>query len=195
MHSDQLTIGEVAKAAGVRTSKIRYYESVGLLESVPRVSGHRVYTRTVLDILAFIQFAQSAGFTIPEIRQILTAFDGRVSTPRRWQALAKQKLHDVAAVIANAERMRAILKTLISCECVQLAECTQRCGPGNCVSRFQHLMRPQRLRLHSAADAGSGTSPQHRRIRDEARGSRRRSSASRPNQRIPTQGTAARLPA
>ncbi len=129
MQNDQLSIGEVARTAGVRTSKIRYYESVGLLDRAPRVSGRRVYARPVIERLEFIHFAQSAGFTIAEVRQILAGFDRRTPASRRWQTLAKQKLHEVAELIARAERMRGILEALTSCECVRLSDCTQRCGP------------------------------------------------------------------
>src|SRR5437773_1963377 len=103
--SEELRIGQVARQAGVRTSKIRYYESVGLLSAPPRVSGRRAYERDVLDTLRLIQFAQDAGFTIAEIRHVLRGFDRLTPASARWQMVAREKLRDVATVIERAQRM------------------------------------------------------------------------------------------
>jgi MerR family redox-sensitive transcriptional activator SoxR len=123
-----LTIGQVANQAGIRTSKIRYYETVGLLNAVPRVSGRRVYEREVLDTLRLIAFAKDAGFTIDEIRHVLSGFDRRTPASARWQAMARRKLEDVGALMERAERMQRILETLLTCQCVQLSECASLCG-------------------------------------------------------------------
>lgn len=66
---DDLTIGEVARRAGLRPSALRYYESVGILSPPQRVSGQRRYDATALQRIALIQLAQRAGFTIAEIRK------------------------------------------------------------------------------------------------------------------------------
>ena len=124
-----LTIGEVARLAGVRTSKVRYYESVGLLASTRQASGYRVYGRDVLDSLALIRFAQDAGFSIPEIRHVLDGFDRRTPPSKRWQDVARQKLIEVGALIERAERMERVLETLLSCECVRLTDCVELCNP------------------------------------------------------------------
>lgn len=124
-----LTIGQVAKQAGIRTSKVRYYESVGLLTAPPRVSGRRVYEGDVLNMLRLIQFAQDAGFTINEIRHVLRGFDRRTPASARWQSVARVKLREVAILIDRAQQMQRILESLLSCECVQLSECASLCGP------------------------------------------------------------------
>jgi MerR family redox-sensitive transcriptional activator SoxR len=56
----QLTIGEVARRAGVATSLIRYYERIGLLPEPHRLHGQRRYDAEVLGKLGFIGIAQSA---------------------------------------------------------------------------------------------------------------------------------------
>ena len=56
-----MRIGEVARRAGVRSSRIRYYESIGLLPEPERVSGQRVYDEGVLKRLAVIDVSQRAG--------------------------------------------------------------------------------------------------------------------------------------
>ena len=138
--STGFTIGQIAKQAGIRTSKIRSYESVGLLRAAPRVSGHRVYDADVLDTLRLIQFGQDAGFSIDEIRHVLGGFDRRTPASERWQAIAKCKLQDVAKLIERAQRMQRVLESLLSCECIQLSECVASCGPTPAV------VRPRRAR-------------------------------------------------
>jgi MerR family transcriptional regulator, redox-sensitive transcriptional activator SoxR len=132
--SEELTIGQVAKQLGVRTSKIRYYETVGLLSAPSRVSGRRVYERDTMDTLRLIQFAQDAGFTIAEIRHVLRGFDRDTPASARWQKVARAKLEDVARLIERAEQMQHILESLLSCECVQLSECARQCRPPASVS-------------------------------------------------------------
>lgn len=66
-----LTIGEVAQLAGLQTSTLRYYESIGLLNPPRRISGQRRYTREVLQILAVIRLAKEVNFSLPEIRALL----------------------------------------------------------------------------------------------------------------------------
>lgn len=129
----ELRIGQLAKEAGIQTSKIRYYESVGLRSSTRRCSGYRVYSRTVLDTLAVIRFAQDAGFTIAEIRYVLAGFDRRAAASERWQKVARRKLAEIRTRIERAEPMQSSLQRLVACECVQLSECTSTCGPPDLV--------------------------------------------------------------
>jgi MerR family transcriptional regulator, redox-sensitive transcriptional activator SoxR len=127
--SATLTIGQVAKLAGIRTSKLRYYESVGVLGPAPRIAGRRVYRSDVLDTLRLIQFAQEAGFAIDEIRHVLGGLDRHTPPSARWQHVAQRKLRDVGALIQRAQRMQAVLERLLSCECVQLSDCVTLCQP------------------------------------------------------------------
>ena len=71
MEDANLRIGEVARAAGVRKSLLRYYEDVGLIAPVLRVSGQRRYDVSVLRRLAVIDVAQRAGLSLEEIRELL----------------------------------------------------------------------------------------------------------------------------
>src|ERR671923_1495551 len=88
----ELTIGEVARRAGVATSAIRYYERVGLLPPAERVSGQRRYGEETLGRLAFIGVAQNAGFSLREIRELVAraAEEDDLATPMR--ALSERKL-------------------------------------------------------------------------------------------------------
>ncbi len=121
-----LTIGAVARRAGLRPSALRYYESVELLPAPARVNGRRRYDAAVLDRLAVIRLAQEAGFTIAEVRELLTGED---DPPPRWRALAERKLVEVDAVIARAQATRRLLEESLRCNCVTLGQCASVLGP------------------------------------------------------------------
>ena len=117
-----LTIGQVAGAAGLNTSAVRYYERVGVLPAPERVSGQRRYSQETIDRLRTIQAAQQAGFSLDEITQLLRgAEDGHAAEELR--ALAERKLPDVEDLIQRAETMKAWLQTAASCQCGSLDVC------------------------------------------------------------------------
>lgn len=66
-----MDIGEVARRAGVPASTLRYYESVGLIESSGRAGLRRQYHPQILDRLALIALGRSAGFSLEEIAGML----------------------------------------------------------------------------------------------------------------------------
>lgn len=73
-----LTIGQLAKRAGVSTSMLRYYEREHLLAPPARsASGYRLYPRSALRTLVFIHRAQRLGFSLGDIRMLLARGDGR----------------------------------------------------------------------------------------------------------------------
>ncbi|GAC1399686.1 MAG: hypothetical protein NVS4B12_17510 [Ktedonobacteraceae bacterium] len=74
-----LTIGEVARQAGVRTSTLRYYESVGLLPPPDRVHGHRRYDPGMFSRLCILRMAQHAGFTLAEMHLLVHGFSQETS--------------------------------------------------------------------------------------------------------------------
>jgi MerR family redox-sensitive transcriptional activator SoxR len=117
-----LSIGQVAAQAGIRTSAIRYYESVGVLSEPERIGGQRRYPPEIVTRLAFVGVAQQAGFSLEEIRELLDgAEQDRAS--ERLQSLAKRKLPDVEGLISRAEAMKGWLEAAGNCECPTLDEC------------------------------------------------------------------------
>jgi MerR family copper efflux transcriptional regulator len=76
-----LTIGQLAKRVGLRTSALRYYEEQGLLAPVGRTeSGYRLYAPEAEQTLRFIQRAQRLGFSLADIRTLLKSHqDGGLS--------------------------------------------------------------------------------------------------------------------
>ncbi len=121
-----LTIGEVARRAGVRASALRYYEEAGLLEEPERVGGKRRYDEEVLlRRLALIGGAKRAGFTLGEIRTLLHGFPAGTGAAQRWQALASEKLVEVDEAVAQLRETRELLEEALRCECASLDECAR----------------------------------------------------------------------
>ena len=124
MNEPELTIGEVARQAGLHTSAIRYYEDIGVLPKPARVyGGHRRYSARVFQQLAFIQLAQEAGFSMAEIQTLVSGFDERAPLGVRWRTLAAQKLAELEVQITRAQRMKRVLEEGIRCQCLNLDEC------------------------------------------------------------------------
>ena len=107
----QLTIGEVAQRAGLATSSIRYYESIGLLPEPIRLHGQRRYDADVLGSLAFIGAAQSAGFRLEEIKELLGGAAAEGGMAPRLRRMSSRKLGEVDAMLARAQWMKGWLET------------------------------------------------------------------------------------
>jgi MerR family redox-sensitive transcriptional activator SoxR len=123
LNEQKLTIGEVAHQAGLHTSAIRYYEDIGVLPRPERTHGHRRYTSRVFQQLAFIQLAQAAGFTMAEIKTLVSGFDETAPLGVRWRTLAEQKLTELDTLITRAQGMKRVLEVGIRCQCLNLDEC------------------------------------------------------------------------
>lgn len=118
-------IGEVAKRAGISASAIRYYEKEGLILQADRQGNARVYGADIFDRLALIELAKKAGFTIAETRELVRGISRRTPPGPRLQSMARRKLVEVEARIAEAKRMRAVLERMTACECPTFSECTR----------------------------------------------------------------------
>jgi MerR family redox-sensitive transcriptional activator SoxR len=118
-----LSIGEVAARAGVRTSALRYYESIGLLPAPRRINGRRYYEENILQRLAILQMAQKAGFTISEIDELFHGFDADTPPAERWQAMAHKKMAELDETITRAQQMKSLLEHGLRCTCLRLEEC------------------------------------------------------------------------
>jgi len=110
MDDATLTIGEVARRAGIATSAVRFYERQGLLEADARSSGQRRYRPGSLRRLVFIGMLQDAGLSLEDIRGVLDA-----PTVADWKAIASARLEVLDAEIERLERARAYLTGALLC--------------------------------------------------------------------------------
>ena len=137
----QMPIGEVAERARMSTSRIRFYESRGLLPEPERAGGKRRYDEEVLRRLEIIDAAQRVGFTLEEIRDLLGARDEVAH--ERLRQLALLKLPELDDLIARATSVRRLLKICSRCNCDSIDVCRM----------FDERVLP--LRDHTAASAAS----------------------------------------
>jgi MerR family redox-sensitive transcriptional activator SoxR len=118
-----LTIGEVARRAGLKTSTIRYYEARGVLPTPERRSGQRRYTEQTVERLHVIDVAKRAGFSLDDARVLLATADDGTPASAQIRELAQRKLPEVEALIARAQAMRQWLQTATGCNCRTLDVC------------------------------------------------------------------------
>jgi MerR family transcriptional regulator, redox-sensitive transcriptional activator SoxR len=118
-----LTIGEVARRAGLRTSHIRFYERVGVLPAAERVSGQRRYREEVLHRLSIIDVAQRAGLTLEEITPLTGPGNRSADASRHIRSLADEKLPHIEALIARAQAVKHWLEVAQSCDCTSVDVC------------------------------------------------------------------------
>ncbi len=126
----ELTIGEVARRAGVATSLIRYYERIGLLPEPDRSGGQRRYDTDMLGKLGFIGVAQSAGFKLREIKELIDGVDGASGLGEQMRSLSSQKLGEVEALLERTKAMKGWLEVAQECGCATPAECALFPVPG-----------------------------------------------------------------
>jgi MerR family redox-sensitive transcriptional activator SoxR len=119
-----LSIGEVARRTGVRTSALRYYEEAGILPPSGRVNGRRVYEEDDIRRIDVLRFAQQAGFTLDEIKVLFHGFSARISLGARWQKLARKKLEELESLSRQVERMKKALALGLECGCLRIEDCT-----------------------------------------------------------------------
>jgi MerR family mercuric resistance operon transcriptional regulator len=108
-----MTIGKVARAAGVGVETIRYYERRGLIEEPPRrESGYREYPQKTVSRLHFIKRAKELGFTLREIKELLALRLEPDATCGDIRQRAEVKIADIEARIETLERMKGALVKL-----------------------------------------------------------------------------------
>ena len=108
-----LTIGKLAKKAGVAAETIRYYELSELLPPPDRLdSGYRVYDSSAIKRIRFIKEAQALGFTLAEISELLGLTDNEASDCATVNAKAQEKLTEIEVKIKALKKMQKGLKVL-----------------------------------------------------------------------------------
>ena len=117
--ADDLDIGEVSRRTGIRPSALRYYEKRGLIASNGRAGLRRQYAPDVLERLALLSAAQSSGFSLGEIADLLAASSSDSTLRRRLS----DKADELDRRIDDLVRMREGLRHAAGCPHPRLAEC------------------------------------------------------------------------
>ncbi|TAM26546.1 MAG: MerR family transcriptional regulator [Nevskiaceae bacterium] len=110
-----MTIGRLAKAAGVGVETIRYYQQRGLLPVPMAVGAYRHYPVAMNARIRFIKRAQELGFTLDEISELLRLEDG--SDRSSIRRIASDRLGQIESKLQDLRRMQKTLKHLVgACE-------------------------------------------------------------------------------
>ena len=111
-----MSIGRLARKAGVGVETIRFYERKGLIEQParPRDGGYRVYPEETAHRIRFIRQAQELGFSLREVQDLLSLRTDPEADSRDVRARAAAKLAEVKRKITELERIRAALEDLIA---------------------------------------------------------------------------------
>lgn len=121
-----LTIGELARATGTKVETVRYYERIGLLPAAPRTGSgqYRAYTGTTLGRLSFIRRARGLGFSLDQIRELLTLSDDRSHSCEAVDAIARTHLSEIQLKIKDLQALARELGGMLDSACHgTVAEC------------------------------------------------------------------------
>ncbi|HEY2796595.1 MAG TPA: MerR family transcriptional regulator [Thermoanaerobaculia bacterium] len=127
-----MTIGELTRRTGLSASAIRYYEVERLIPPPRRRSGRRDFDSGAMSQLVVVQLARDSGFSIAEVRSLVTEF-GR----ERWRKLAQRKLGEIRSASRRLRVMTNLLEKLLDCECPDIEFC------GRAISRSRSGSSPK----------------------------------------------------
>jgi MerR family mercuric resistance operon transcriptional regulator len=108
-----LLIGNMSRQTGVNIETIRYYERIGVMPEPARTeSGQRLYETAHLNRLAFIKRSRDLGFSLNEVRDLLTLIDGGGMTCAEVHALTINHLKQVREKLSDMRKLERALKNL-----------------------------------------------------------------------------------
>ncbi len=108
-----MSIGEVAREAGIGIETIRFYERKGLIKEPPRkISGYRQYPTAVVNHLLFIKTAKELGFSLKEISELLSLKLKPTGECKVIKMKAQEKIEEIEGKIRTLQKMKSILGKL-----------------------------------------------------------------------------------
>ena len=111
-----MNIGAAAKVCGVSAKMIRHYESVGLLPPASRTdAGYRLYGEKDIRTLQFIRRSRDLGFSIEEIRSLVSLWQDKTRPSREVKAVARQHLDFLDRKLEELQSMKNALSHLVDC--------------------------------------------------------------------------------
>jgi DNA-binding transcriptional MerR regulator len=112
---DSLFIGEVARRSGASRKALRIYEAAGILSPPQRTpSGYRLYTADSMAVLSFLRQARRLGFTLAEIKRIVTMKRQGRTTCSHVRELVSRKLQEMDEQLKDLTEVRDSLRTLLN---------------------------------------------------------------------------------
>ncbi|WP_439599956.1 MerR family transcriptional regulator [Devosia sp.] len=124
LHVSVLTIGRLAKAAGVTTPTIRYYEEIGLLPPAGRsAAGQRLYEDTDLERLIFIRRCRDFGFSIDQVRELAGLSISADQDCSKVRDIAHSHLDEVRSRLAELKALETSLEAFAD-------QCDNACAGG-----------------------------------------------------------------
>jgi MerR family redox-sensitive transcriptional activator SoxR len=115
-----LTIGEVARRAGVAPSALRYWEELGLLPTPARISGQRRYPASAIELVGIILLLRDVGFSLAEQKALMAS---RAGARDEWRRLAQRKLAELDDQIAKAQAARQAIDHALRCPHEDIRQC------------------------------------------------------------------------
>ena len=110
--SKKITVGELAKKAGVTPRTIRYYEEVGLLPPLERTSnGYRTYTDNYINGVKMIRRAKRLGFSLKELKELLKI---RLQYPENEKQMILRSIESIKANLKSTYKKMKDMKDHIS---------------------------------------------------------------------------------
>ncbi|WP_026616072.1 Cu(I)-responsive transcriptional regulator [Ensifer aridi] len=110
-----MNIGQASKASGISSKMIRYYEQIGLIRPALRTaSSYRVYSDNDIHTLRFVRRARDLGFSVDQIKDLLTLWRDRSRTSADVKAVALEHIAELERKIAAIQEMAETLKHLAS---------------------------------------------------------------------------------
>lgn len=108
-----MTIGQLAHEAGINPESIRFYEAQSLVSEPPRSqAGYRMYPLSAVLRLRFIKRAQELGFSLKEIKELLSLAEDRTTDCADVRELAQTKVSEISEKIQTLEAMKRALTAL-----------------------------------------------------------------------------------
>ena len=111
-----MNIGQAAKLSGITAKMIRYYEEIGLIAFVKRTdAGYRVYSEQDLKTLKFIKHSRELGFSIEQIKELISLWKNTDRQSAEVKQLALQHISELNEKIKKLQEMVDTLKSSIAC--------------------------------------------------------------------------------
>lgn len=133
-----MNIGQVAQQSGMSSKMIRYYEEIGVLDTITRSStGYRIYQDQDLKTLQFIQHARQLGFSTQMIRELIGLWKNEHRQSAEVKKLALKHIQDLNQKIVDLQAMVAVLQQSVNacadneasdCEILKHLACSEKKG-------------------------------------------------------------------